>query len=152
MRWPQSAFTGSLRLLRKLLLLRKQKLLPQSTRSTQRGGLSDLTSQSPDYSIFQSVNSSAPSAVKYFNFWFNHEIKQQNGFTQQTPLKEQRPPCPWVPSFHKNPPLYTLKLASGRKAEIRRRRIGLLFVLAAWVLVRINPSTSAINSDVHPFL
>ncbi|MCK4394465.1 hypothetical protein KAX17_16300 [Candidatus Bipolaricaulota bacterium] len=36
-----------------------------------------------------------------------------------------------APPFHKNPPLYTVKLGGGRKAEIRRRRIGLLFVLAA---------------------
>jgi len=32
--------------------------------------------------------------------------------------------------LHKEPPLDTLKLAGGRKAEIRRRRTWLLFVRA----------------------
>jgi len=41
-------------------------------------------------------------------------------------------------------PLSELKV---RKAEIRRRRIWLLFVLTTWVLLRINPPTSEINSD-----
>ena len=51
--------------------------------------------------------------------------------------------------FHKGPPLDTPQLAGGRKAEIRRRRIGLLFVRAIRAMSGIDHVTSGTGPDAN---